>query len=323
MLIHSKIHYKRRKDLETEGTSTLWIQLTYPGKKPLLIQGVYRQFQRLGNKNLKSDSIKAQKARWDQILTKWEVALDENKEIISLGDFNLNSIGWDTPMEMKTQYQKLQYPMVEQFRDRILDKGTKILNSGPTRLKDTVEAKPACLDFILTNKIDKVVSFQSEIPSFSDHSIQILHRSMKKIKSNPKYIRMRSLKNFDREQYKDNIKNHYFYIEALHERDPENITKMLQTIIKESIDPMAPMKVVQISSKNTNNLTENTKLLLAKRDMAFEEFKRSNSIEDLRNYRHIKNQVNKEISTEKFKRKKAMFKNEELNVNDRWKLIKE
>ena len=33
MLIHTKIHYRRRKDLETEGTSTLWIQLTYPGKK--------------------------------------------------------------------------------------------------------------------------------------------------------------------------------------------------------------------------------------------------------------------------------------------------
>ena len=33
LLISKYIHYKRRKDLETPGTSTLWIQLSHPEKK--------------------------------------------------------------------------------------------------------------------------------------------------------------------------------------------------------------------------------------------------------------------------------------------------
>ena len=63
MLINKNIHYKRRNDLETKGTSTLWIQLSHPGRKPILVQGVYRQFQRLGRDN--SDSIKKSKIKME------------------------------------------------------------------------------------------------------------------------------------------------------------------------------------------------------------------------------------------------------------------
>ena len=184
MLINNKIHYKRRRDLETLGTSTLWIQLSHPGRIPILVQGVYRQFQRLGKPN--SDSLKNQKSRWKSILEKWEVAILENREIITLGDFNLNSLGWQTPMVDKTPYEKQQYPMVEMLNEKILQKGFKILNTAPTRLKDTVDSKPSCLDFIITNKIEKVASYQSEIPTFSDHSLQILHRTVKNLQKKPK-----------------------------------------------------------------------------------------------------------------------------------------
>ena len=59
------------------------------------------------------------------------------------------------------------------------------------------------------------------------------------------------------------------------------------------------------------------------RDLAFQTFKQTNSIEDLRNYHHIKNKVNRLISEEKFHRKSAAFKDQNLNINDRWKLMKE
>ena len=38
MLIHKQLHYRRRRDLETSGLSTIWIQLAYPGRKPVLIR---------------------------------------------------------------------------------------------------------------------------------------------------------------------------------------------------------------------------------------------------------------------------------------------
>ena len=47
MLIKENINFKRRTDLETKGTSTIWIQLVSQGQKPILVQGLYRQFKRL------------------------------------------------------------------------------------------------------------------------------------------------------------------------------------------------------------------------------------------------------------------------------------
>ena len=72
MLISNYIHYKRRNDLEAQGLSTIWVQLSYPGRRPILIQGIYRQFRRLGIKD--SHTLKAQKQRWTRILDKWQIA---------------------------------------------------------------------------------------------------------------------------------------------------------------------------------------------------------------------------------------------------------
>ena len=136
-------------------------------------------------------------------------------------------------------------------------------------------------------------------------------------------MRMRSFKNFNRDQYKINILNHHKYIETMYEMNPNTITENLQTIITESIETMAPVKIVQISSKNKNKLSEKARESLANRDLAFQMFKQTNAMEDLRNYRHVKNTTNRLISEEKFKRKSAAFKDENLNINDRWKLMKD
>ena len=147
---------KRRMDLESPGISTVWIQMSSPGRKSLLLQGVYCQFQRLGVVN--SDQLSKQEARWDNILEKWTLAAEEGKEILVLGDMNLNSMRWDTPMEQKTDYEKQQCPMILKLKLKIWEKGFKILNTGPTRTKDTIDSKPAYLDWIISNRLEKVAS---------------------------------------------------------------------------------------------------------------------------------------------------------------------
>ena len=48
ILIHKDIKYKRRKDLETMGISSVWIELSHPGRKPLLVQALYRTIPEAG-----------------------------------------------------------------------------------------------------------------------------------------------------------------------------------------------------------------------------------------------------------------------------------
>ena len=77
VLIYKDLHYKRRRDLETIGTSTVWLQFSYPGRKSLLLQAIYRQFQRMGKHNTATPA--AQKHRWTQIISKVGTCNDRRK----------------------------------------------------------------------------------------------------------------------------------------------------------------------------------------------------------------------------------------------------
>ena len=247
MLISNDIHYKRRNDLEAQGLSTIWIQLTYPRRRPILVQGIYRQFRRLVIKD--SHTLKAQKQRWSRILDKWQIATNEGLEILTMGDCNLNRLTWDIKTEQLDIYDRSRESMVTELKDKILNNGHTTLNNSNTRSKDNINSKESCLDVMFTNRLDKINSFQSGIPGFSDHTIQIMSRNVKNIQKTQKIIKIRSYKNFSNQIYKDNIKNHPMFIETYYEKDPQKITQNLQQIILNSIDELAPMKNVQLSLK--------------------------------------------------------------------------
>ena len=57
---------------------------------------------------------------------------------------------------------------------------------------------------------------------------------------------MRSYKEFNLTDYKENIINHNLYISTLYEPDTETISTNIQQIIRDSLEPMA--KVMKIKS---------------------------------------------------------------------------
>ena len=206
--------------------------------------------------------------------------------------------------------------------DKILTKGFTILNSKPTRQKDIIENKPACLDLMITNRLEKIISHESGLSNFSDHTLQILSRRSKGIKSNNNFIRLRSYKNFKLHEFKKNIVNHELFIETLYEGEVDRITENLQKIIQDSIEPMAPIKIVQISQKNLPKLSEKVRTAMAERDVAFYNSKTSKSIDEIREYKHTKNEVNRLIAKEKFERTRNELQNEDEGMNARWKTVK-
>ena len=88
--------------------SSVWLQLSYPGCKNLLIQAVYRQFQRLGEKGSIAPNFQLQ--RWKNIIEKWELAMTENKEIIPMGDYNLNYLRWEINQSSINYYDRQNKP---------------------------------------------------------------------------------------------------------------------------------------------------------------------------------------------------------------------
>ena len=212
--------------------------------------------------------------------------------------------------------------MVDEFSEKILTKGFTILNKKPTRQKDTIDNKPACLDLMITNKIEKIISHDSGISNFSDHTLQILCRRSKGIQANQNFIRLRSFKNFKIHEYRKNIINHELYIEKLYEGETDKITENLQKIILDSLEPMAPIKILQVSQKNLPKLSKKVRIAMAERDVAFLNLKDSKSVEDICEYKHIKNEVNRLIAKEKFEKTCEKLQNENEGTNQKWKTLK-
>ena len=83
LIINNTIAYKRRFDLESTNTCTIWIQIKIKGNKPLLLMGGYRQWRLPQFFNMKdSNSPKNQLLRWNSILEKWSEACNENKTLL-------------------------------------------------------------------------------------------------------------------------------------------------------------------------------------------------------------------------------------------------
>ena len=320
VLIHKDLHYSRRLDLETPGTSMIWIQFKYPGRKPPLLHAVYRQFQRLGVPG--SINPVQQHFRWEQIVSKWEQALTEGKEIITMGDFNLNTLRWDVPQHQMSQYDRTKQPMISSLRDRILSQGSTILSHTPTKIPDNPDSPPSCLDLMIVTNIEKIASYQAGLPSFSDHMLQVLTRISKGVKITKKFARIRSYKDFSNTTYKQSIIDHPSYIETLYENDPELITKHIIKIIQDSFEPLAPIKVIQLSNKNSTKLSPDIRSVMVERDLAHLAFRDSKDPDDLRNYRNLRNTVNRMISLEKFQSKVKKIQEDDHKISDKWKKMK-
>ena len=319
-LIKQNIKYKRRKYLETQGLATTWIQVGLAGSKNFLIQALYRQFRRQGTPG--SNSINSQTARWKQLIEKWETALDENREIITLGDTNLDSIMWEKPWDLIPQYDKNKMDMYYLLRDKILLTGTRKINSEYTRIDHQTQGRKSCLDQIFTNRPEKVNNFTTHHSTFSNHSMVEININVKKKINTKKFIKIRTMKNYNKQTFNENISNHGLYIETMYENQSDKIAENIIQILKESVNPVAPIIRIQMTSRNTEAIGMDAQKALVERDIAQREAKENPTLENKRNHRHLRNRANNLINKERYLRKKEMYE-KETSTRQKWKKAKQ
>ena len=319
ILIKSNIKYKRRLDLEDSGLSTVWIQVGLHGSKHFLVHGMYRQFQRQGINNTKS--IPAQTARWERLTNKWKQANDEDREVISLGDTNLDSLQWDKNWENLSQYDKQKSQMVKILKEKILQNGTTKINKDFTRQDNIPDRRKSCLDQIFTNKPEKMNNTKTHYSTFSDHAMVEFNKNIKKKTNTKRYIKIRSMKNFNNENSKNNILNHELYISTMYENNTDKIAENITKIIQDSAKPEAPIKKIQISSKNKQHLSNEAKESLIERDIAQKIAKDNPTPENIRNYKNLRNFSTNLIAKERYLQKREIFE-KETSMKQKRKLAK-
>ena len=79
-----------RADLMCDNFSSIWMEIGLPRKRKFLVCQLYREWQYIGQPDDSSRSIPSQLNRWVTFLDQWERALDTGKEVIVMGDCNLD-----------------------------------------------------------------------------------------------------------------------------------------------------------------------------------------------------------------------------------------
>ena len=122
--VHNDLVVTVRNDLMNDTIHSVWLECGLPRQKKILVCNMYRQWQLLGQGEDKSSStIQSQMERFILFLNQWEKAISTGKEIIVLGDFNLNFLdfGLDST-NMSNQSYRLQ-PLVKDLFERIVPNG--------------------------------------------------------------------------------------------------------------------------------------------------------------------------------------------------------
>ena len=133
--------------------------------------------------------------RWVIFLDQWEQALATGKEVMVLGDINLDHFRFDRAGGLQ--------PLVDAMVERIYPSGVVQCVQAATHFWPG--QTPSGLDHIYTNVPEKIGQAQVKICGSSDHRLVMVTRHSKNIKQNIRYCKKRSYKNFDEKVFMEEV----------------------------------------------------------------------------------------------------------------------
>ena len=175
--------------------TSIWIKISRPGSKGLLICGLYREHQYLQQDTDWSLQPLEQNKRWQNFLRQVETArLSEICHVI--GDVNLDYLKWDNP-----DYSQLQM---------ITDTKNTLEASGFFQLvKEVTRSWPGQLDSLIdhfwTNEPNRILSVTNKVRAVADHNVITATIRTRGSDNQRLDTRKRSYKNFDPNIYRQKL----------------------------------------------------------------------------------------------------------------------
>ena len=114
-----------RPDLEKNNRQLVTLEARLPGKKTSLYMVAYRPWQPPGQQDRTSGTMAAQAECWGRLLTRWEAALRESKEVIMVMDANLDTMTWSPTHSLATASASTTPPSSTDCSSRSCPRGSR------------------------------------------------------------------------------------------------------------------------------------------------------------------------------------------------------
>ena len=315
---HSSLIVKRRHDLEDSTLSAIWLEIGMPRQKKILICNIYREWQHMGQgPGNQSGSVAAQLDRWLIFLDRWEAALREDREVIVLGDINLDFLKWGRDLPASDSNARLK-GLTDSLFTRIFPLGVSQLVRTATRAAPNSE--PSGLDHIYTNKPEKCSEAYTEYRG-SDHKLIKVTRYCKSLKSNIRYVRKRVYKNFCAAKFCEEVRQISWYDVYMCD-NPSQAAELLTNKLSYILDKMSPIRTIQVRKKYVPWLSLATKELMKERDAAQTKAATSRCQDDWRAFKNLRNITTARIRAEKKAWEQSKLDISQLDPRSIWSSVK-
>ena len=319
--VHNSIVYKVRTDLMSDSFSSVWLECGLPRQKKILICHAYREWSNLAQGNSNSGRLDSQLERWLLFLDQWERSLSEDREVIVMGDMNINFLNWhryDLPHNAQTTRLR---PLINQLFDRIFPRGVSQLVTVATRVWPGQE--DTGLDHVYTNRPLKISPVNTHNCGGSDHKLLFTIRYAKNIKEKAKYVTKRCYKNFCPQTFINAVQRISWW--SLYQCDEVDTAQMiLSNHLTSILDRMAPIRTIQVRDRYAPWLSNETKEMMTNRNIAQARASQTKSNEDWKYFKSLRNKVNNRLKKEKenWQKQKLSKCESETNTGIIWKNVK-
>ena len=312
VLIHNDIQSKIREDLMSDKFSSIWVEIGHHNSKKILVCNLYREWRYLNQQNDESRSKQAQYERWQIFISQWEKALNENKEVVVLGDVNLDFLIWGNGNDSYDQLSQLIF-------DRIFPHGVVQCIKEATHYWPNRE--PSGLDHLYTNHPEKLFHPMVINNGGSDHRMVMCTRHTKKKIACQRIIVKRSYKNFDANIFLHYVKKLPMW-QVYRCEDPGIAVEVLSQFLSCILDTVAPVRKFQVRKNYCPWLTNETKWLISDRNAAQKKAAETKNPYDWKQFKFLRNKVTSRLKAEKDAWQKRKLSMGYENSSTMWKSIK-
>ena len=293
--VKNGLNFKRREDLETTSLESLWLEIIFTKSKSVLIGCFYRP--PVGSNYLPHNYNALFNDHVEQIVEKGR------KEIIMLGDFNINYRDKNCDKEFKSIVNTLGF-------SQLVDKATRITHTSST-----------LIDLILSNRPENISTISVFTTSFSDHDMVGCVRKLNNIKYPMRSIKCRDYSKYNHENLSNDVKK-INWEPVYKSSDVNSAVTYFNSELRKVFDKYAPIIEKRIKGKPCKWLNSDLRKEMNNRDKQMRNARKTNSDEDWTSYRKMRNECNKNVKRAKSNYHQDILKENITNPQKFWNAVK-
>ena len=339
VMVNTSLDYRRRRDLEVDNFAAIWLELCPKSKTPILVCQVYREWQLCELQNGRMTSIPGsgqevrQQERWAKFIDKLSQVASTNQELHCCGDLNLDRQKWrqvaeddDGEDDLTQPHARLRLPLSQQLMVDSLHE--KVLNAhGVVQLQKKIsfvkvdkngKVTKSCLDLFLTNRPMRISELRLCQTNESDHMMVMGFRRTNNKMPQPSVMKKRKWSKINWEQFnKDFIESGAENLVTSCE-ELNACAEFLTAACRVHLDTQEKVKTLQLRKKYTPWVDESVRMMIERKKLLFEIWKRTESKDDWVMYRKQSNYIVKVIKQKKTAYLKQSLRST-LQSSDMWK----